>query len=71
MSSLRNAISQLASKFAAGVLDAIRNASIEDLLREVQPNGAAPQPVATGGATGRASGPPPTALNMKQSFSRF
>ena len=46
MSSLRNAISQLASKFAAGVLDAIRNASIEDLLREVQPNGAAPQPVA-------------------------
>src|ERR1700727_2024223 len=34
MSNLRNAISQLANQFAEGVLEALRSASLEDVLRE-------------------------------------
>jgi len=41
MSNLRNAISQLANQFATGVLEAIRGASLEDILLETKGGGGA------------------------------
>src|SRR6266568_2895728 len=41
MSTLRTSISDLASQFAAGVLSAIRGASLEDILAETNRSGGA------------------------------
>ena len=57
MSTLRNSISDLASKFAAGVLSAIRGASLEDILAQSnRSGGGAAAPVRRGPGRPKGSG---------------